>query len=173
MTVAQRPSRNSTQSRSTTRRAVAAGAVALGILALAACEKPTPRATVTVGSDSVSAEATCYTEGEKLSSAELKSCIGKKSEKTLTVDDGERIRIGVDPEIAKTGWAMVVNGQGTMAEASKATYRSFDFDQVFAPQQSPTGGASVPKSVKLTIIEISEAGQAKGAWQFTLKRASS
>jgi hypothetical protein len=161
------------QTRSTTRRAVAAGAVALGIIALAACEKPTPRATVTAGSDTVSTEAACYTQGEKLSPKELKGCIGKKSEKSLTVSDGERVRIGVDPEIAKTGWAMVVNGQGTMAEASKSPYRSFDFDTVFAPQQSPMGGASVPKTAKVTIIEVSEAGEAKGAWQFTLKRAES
>lgn len=161
-------------SRSKTRRtAIAAGAVALGLVALSACEKPTPKATVTVGSNSVSSEAACYNHGNELSNQALSSCV-KKTGKKLTVHPGERIRVGVDPDIAHSGWAMLVNGQGTMSEAAKDTYRSFDFDQIFAPQQSSSGGAAVPKTAQVTIIQVDESNsKAKGAWQFTLDRASS
>ncbi|MFI1965781.1 hypothetical protein ACH429_17005 [Streptomyces pathocidini] len=161
-----------TQHRSRTRRtAIAAGAVALGLVALSACEKPSPKATVTVGSNSVSAEATCYDKGEKLSQKALTDCIGSKSGHKLTVHDGQRVRIGVDPEVAESGWAMVVNGQGTMSEASRDTYRSFDFDEVFAPQQSATGTSGVPRTAQIAIIEVDKSGQAKGVWQYTLDRA--
>ncbi|MGP3999021.1 hypothetical protein [Streptomyces sp. 8N706] len=174
MSIATRRSRNSMQSRSrTARTAAAAGAVTLGLLALSACEKPTPLATVTVGSDTVSSEAACYTDGKKLSEKDLRDCISAKSGKKLTVSEGERIRIGVDPEVADSGWAMVVNGQGTMTEASKDTYRSFDYDEIFAPTQTPTGGGAAPKTAQVAIIEVDESGQAKGAWLFTLKRNSS
>ncbi|MGP3983526.1 hypothetical protein [Streptomyces sp. KR80] len=157
----------------TCRTATAAGAVVLGLVALSGCgDKPTPVATVTVGSNSVSAEAACYTEGEKLSEKKLRDCVGKKSDEKLTVHEGEKVRVGVDPEIAETGWALVINGQPAMSEASKDTYRSFDFDRVFAPQQSPGGGAAVPDSAQLTLIEVTKEGQGKGAWQFTLNRAS-
>jgi hypothetical protein len=158
--------------RSKTRRtAAAAGAVALGLVALSACEKPTPEATITVGSNSVSAEAACYNDGKKLSQQELGDCIGNKSEHKLNVSDGEKVRVGVEPEIADTGWAMVVNGQGTMTEASKDTYRTFDFDEIFAPQQSQAGAPGpAPKTAQVAIIQVDKAGQAKGAWQFTLKR---
>jgi hypothetical protein len=174
MTVAQRRSRDSMQFRSKTRRtATAVGAAALGLVALSACgAKPTPVATVTVGSNSVSAEAVCYSGGKELSQEKLRDCIGEKSDKKLTVHVGEKVRVGVDPEIAESGWAMVVNGQGTMTEASKATYRTFDYDEVFVPQQDQTGGAAVPESAQVTIIEVDKGGQAKGAWQFTLNRAS-
>jgi hypothetical protein len=161
-------------SRSKTRRTVAAAsAVALGLVALSACEKPTPQATVTAGADSVSAGAACYNDGKQLDQKKLGECIGKKSGNKLTVSEGEKVRVGVEPEIADSGWAMVVNGQGTMTEASKATYRSFDFDQIFAAQQSPTGGAAAaPKTAQVAIIQLNDAGQAKGAWEFTLKRSS-
>jgi outer membrane protein assembly factor BamE (lipoprotein component of BamABCDE complex) len=160
------------QFRSGTRRTAAAiGAAALGLVALSACEKPTPLATVSVGTNSVSSEAACYNDGKKLSQEELRDCIGESSAKKLTVHDGERIRVGVEPEIADSGWVMGVNGQGTMAEASKDTYRTFAFDQVFAPQQS-AAGVTAPKKAQVTIVEVTKDGQARGVWQFTLNRAS-
>ncbi|KAF4409968.1 MULTISPECIES: hypothetical protein [Streptomyces] len=174
MTVAKRPSRTTTQSRGRARRTAAAlGAVTLGLAALAACDKPTPMATVTVGSDSASAEASCWNDGKKLSEKDLQSCLTKKQGEKLTVSDGEQVRIGVEPEIAESGWAMVVNGQGTMPEASKDTYRSFDHDEIFAPQQGQSGAASVPKTAQVTIVEVDNKGAAKGTWSFTLERASS
>ncbi|MEV6317431.1 hypothetical protein [Streptomyces sp. NPDC051776] len=161
-------------SRSKTRRtAMAAGAAVLGLVALSACEKPTPLATVTVGSNSASAEAACYNDGKRLSQEKLKSCFSENSGKKVTVHDGEKVRVGVDPEIAESGWVMVVNGQPTMAEASKDTYRTFDFDQIFAPQQStPGGAAAAPKTAKVAIIELTGGDKPKGLWQFNLSKAS-
>ncbi|MFF3765709.1 hypothetical protein ACFYYR_16700 [Streptomyces sp. NPDC001922] len=174
MSIATRRSRLSMQTTGRTVRTVAAvGAAVFGLVALSACEKPTPLATVTVGSESVHSEAACYNDGKALSPKDLRHCISAKSDKKLTVSEGQRISVGVDPDIAESGWAMVVNGQGTMSEASKDTYRSFDFDQIFAPQQSPTGAAAAPKTAQVAIIEVGKGGKAKGAWQFTLNRASS
>jgi hypothetical protein len=159
--------------RSKTRRTAAlVGAVTLGLVTLSACEKPTPRATVTVGSSSVSAEAACYNDGKALDQKKLRECIGGQSHEKLTAHDGERIRIGVDPKIAKSGWVVVVNGQPTMSEKSTATYRSFNFDEVFAPQQSPSGAGAAPKKAQVTIIGLTEGGQANGTWQFTVNKAS-
>ena len=51
-------------SRSRRRRVVAAaGAVSAGLLVLSACDKPSPIATITVGTNSVNSEATCYNDG--------------------------------------------------------------------------------------------------------------
>ncbi|MEU6079314.1 hypothetical protein [Streptomyces sp. NPDC047108] len=159
--------------RSKTRRTVvAAGAAVLGLVALSACEKPTPLATVTVGSNSATAEAACYSD-KGISQKELQSCFSEKGGKKVTVHDGEKIRVGVDPEIAESGWVMVVNGQPTMAEASKDTYRSFDFDQIFAAQQGqPGGAAAAPKTAKVAIIELKGGDEPKGLWQFNLSKAS-
>ncbi|WP_051723008.1 hypothetical protein [Streptomyces albus] len=172
MTVATRPSRNPMQSRGRgLRTAGALAAVSLGLAALVACEKPTPMATVTAGSDSVSSEASCYNDGKKLAQKQLNDCLNKGGEE-LAVGDAERVRIGVDPEIAESGWAMVVNGQGVMPEASEDTYRSFDHDEIFAPRQGQSGGAEVPKTAKVTIVEVDKKGEARGTWSFTLKRES-
>jgi hypothetical protein len=156
----------------TRRTATAAGAVALGLLALSACEKPTAMATVTVGSESVSHEAACHADGKKLATEKLRECLDKDFGDQLTVHDGEKVRVGVDPEIAETGWAVVLNGQPAMSEASKDTYKTFPYDQVFAPQQGGLGGAQVPEKVRLTIIQVTKGGDASGTWQFTLKKAS-
>ena len=59
------------------RRALAAaGAVSAGVLVLSACDKPTPLATVTVGTSSVHSEATCGGEsGETVKTADLPKCL--------------------------------------------------------------------------------------------------
>lgn len=154
------------------RTAAALGAVSLMLAALAACEKPSPMATVTVGTESVSSQAGCYNDGKKLSQDQLAGCLEEKGGEKIAVSDGERVRVGVDPEVAESGWAMVVNGQGTMAEAAKDTYRSFDHEEIFAPQQGESGAATVPETAQVTLVEVDKSGAAKGTWSFTLERAS-
>ncbi|NJP99965.1 hypothetical protein HCK00_05285 [Streptomyces sp. PLAI1-29] len=146
-------------------------AVSLGLAALVACDKPTPMATVTAGSDSVSGEASCYESGKNIPQKQLSGCLDRKGEQ-LTVGDGDRVRIGVDPEIAESGWALVAGGQGVMPEASTSTYRSFAHDEIFAPRQGAQGGTEVPRTVQLTIVEVDKKGEARGTWSFTLKRES-
>lgn len=81
------------------RAATAACAVSLGLVALSACDKPTPLATVTVGSETVTAEASdgCYGDGKDLSSAKFKACLSAKPDKTIKVTPGTRCGSGWTP----------------------------------------------------------------------------
>ncbi|MET7764427.1 hypothetical protein ABZS86_30905 [Streptomyces sp. NPDC005355] len=156
------------------RAATAACAVSLGLIALSACDKPTPLATVTVGTTTVTAEAPngCYGDGKDLSSAKFKKCLSAKPDKTIKVGAGDKVRIGVDPEIAKSSWGLIANNP-VMAEASKETYRSFDSDTLFAQQNPQTGQTSLQKSVTITVAELGKGSQGiKGIWRFKLERDS-
>lgn len=157
------------------RAAAATGAVFLGLVALTACDKPTPMATVTVGSGSVHTEATdgCYDDGKALAKKASDACFNKKAHKTISVEPGEKVRIGVDPKIADSGWALIA-GSPMMSGPSKSTYRSFDSDALFEQKDPQTGqvvGSS--KKVTLVIVEFGKSGTAKGMWHVNLKRDDS
>ncbi|MEU6348606.1 hypothetical protein ABZ896_04690 [Streptomyces sp. NPDC047072] len=153
------------------RRAVAvAGAVSAGLLVLSACDKPTPRATVTVGSTSVSSEATCYDDGKDLGQAKATKCSLEKGDvKTIKVKQSETLRVGVDPKVADTGWALWINGQ-QMTYAYKKTYYAFEGVDLFAQSQ----GQAPQKTLYISIVEQDKAtsGQSKdykGVWNFKLE----
>ncbi|KOG33998.1 hypothetical protein [Streptomyces resistomycificus] len=154
------------------RRAVAvAGAVSAGLLVLSACDKPTPRATVTIGDESVSTEAQCYEDGKDLGKAEATKCTLKKASHTIEVPQSETLRIGVDPKIAETGWAMWINGQ-QVTNPSKKTYYYFEGVDLFADQQ----GQAAPKELNISIVEQDKSDTTvskvyKGVWNFKLKNA--
>jgi hypothetical protein len=146
-------------------RGTAAPGYAAGLLVLSACDKPTPRATVTVGKNSVSAEAACYDNGENIGRAEATRCALKKASDSIEVPQGETLRIGVDPEIADTGWALWINGQ-QVTPVYKKTYYSFQGVDLFSEQQ----GQPAPKQLYISIVEQNKAGsQFKGVWNFKLK----
>lgn len=147
------------------RRAAVIGAVVAGLAGLSACEQPTPYTTVTVGSESVHAEAVCYDDGDKLSNSKLRSCLEKKPSKTLKVASGERLRFGVDPEVADTGWFLAINGQPVMDPINQ-TYRSFNGDSFFTDPQT---GQQLDE-VRVTIVEGDEAGGGRGVWAYNLKQ---
>lgn len=173
MTTATRRSRTSTPSRGKAYRTVAAlGAVSFGLFALAACEKPTPLTTVTVGSDTVTTGAACYNDGKELSEKDLRTCLNEKPDQKISVGPGGKVRVGVEPEVADSGWAMVVNGQGVMDEASHDTYRSFSFDELFPVQQSQQGAMPPAKTAQVALIEVGKSNKPKGAWQFVVDRES-
>ncbi|MFI5676580.1 hypothetical protein [Streptomyces cellulosae] len=152
------------------RRAVAAaGAVSAGLLVLSACDKPTPRVTVTVGSHSVSAEAKCYDDGKDIGRQEATKCALKKASDGIEVPQSETLRIGVDPEIADTGWALWINGQ-QVTSVYKKTYYSFQGVDLFADQQ----GQAAPKTLYISIVQQNKAAQSnefKGVWNFKLQNA--
>lgn len=154
------------------RVAAAVGAVSLGLITLAACDKPTPLATVTVGTDSVHTEATkgCNGDGDPLSEKELKGCLSKKTGKSIKVAPGEKVRIGVEPEIAESGWVMV-SSNPIMKEPSEDNYRSFDSDTLFE-QKNPQTGESLGMSKKVTIavVELTKKDGPKAMWHFELER---
>ncbi|MFD7919041.1 DUF2771 domain-containing protein [Streptomyces sp. NPDC059740] len=160
------------------RRAGAAlGAVSLGLVALSSCSQPTPLATVTVGSGTVTAEASCYQDGKSLGEfsgqnkeniAKFSTCLNAKPKKTITVHPGEKVRLGVEPETADQGWFAAVNGNQQLSSVSKQTYASFDGEQLFYSQQG--GGPSDSATVSI----ISSKGSAfTGVWNVKLKRADS
>ncbi|WP_234325321.1 DUF2771 domain-containing protein [Streptomyces sp. NRRL WC-3626] len=146
------------------RRAVAvAGAVSAGLLVLAACDKPTPIATITVGSDSVSSEATCGGEGEALNTASLNKCLQDKDIDEITVDPTKTVRFGVDPDIADNGWTILMNGQ-PLVESSKKTYQEIPGSVFFNAQYGAQGDS--------TLVSIKEGEEsATGLWSFRLKKS--
>ncbi|CAM5441119.1 hypothetical protein [Streptomyces abikoensis] len=112
------------------RAAAAVGAVAFGLVALSACDKPTPLATVTVGSTTVTTEAACFDEGKKLDQNALNKCMADKSVKTVKVQPGDKVRVGVDPKMADKGWLVAVNAQ-QQTNQLKQTYTSLNGEQLF------------------------------------------
>ncbi|MFJ7064804.1 DUF2771 domain-containing protein [Streptomyces sp. NPDC101115] len=151
------------------RAAVALGAVSAGLLVLSACDKPTPLATVTVGSSSVNSEAACYNDGEALPDKEITACLNKKAGKSISVDPSDKIRFGVDPEIAEKGWTIFLNGTNAEPEPFKKTYRTIPASAFFASQM----GESTDKT-QVTIVESdAENKKVTGIWSFELKKKDS
>ncbi len=147
------------------RRAVAAaGAVSAGLLVLSACDKPTAMATVTVGSDSVSSEATCGGEGKSLTTEALNKCLQDKDIDEIEVDPLETVRFGVDPEIADNSWTILLNGQPLVDPMKNNTYQSIPGSVFFNAQYGAQGDS--------TLVSIKEGGEneATGLWSFRLKK---
>ncbi|MEW2545895.1 DUF2771 domain-containing protein [Streptomyces sp. NPDC047002] len=155
------------------RAGVVLGAVSAGLLVLSACDKPTPLATVTVGSDSVHSEAGCYNGGKALQTSTAQSCLNEKADHTITVGPDDTIGFGVDPALTDgdNGWALFLNGQQAEAQPSTATYRPIPAASFFQPDQT-TGQA--PKSVQVAIVESNKTSPSiRGIWHFELKMKSS
>ncbi|MFJ5777555.1 DUF2771 domain-containing protein [Streptomyces sp. NPDC093094] len=149
------------------RRAVAAaGAVSAGLLVLTACDKPTPVATVTVGSSSVNAEAVCYNDGEKLDAESLAQCAKNTDDiKSIEVGQDETVRFGVDPAVADNGWVVMVNGR-QFTDKSTKTYRTIPSSAFFNAQYGTEGATNTVS------IQEGEDG-VKGLWTFKLKQDES
>ncbi|MGW0788352.1 DUF2771 domain-containing protein [Streptomyces sp. NPDC002911] len=146
---------------------VALGAVSAGLLVLSACDKPTPLATVTVGGDSVNTEASCYNDGKALKESEIQGCLNKKAEKSVKVAMDDKVRFGVDPEVAEKGWTLFINGQQAEQEPYKGTYRSIPGSAFFASQT----GESTADKTQVSIVET-EGQKLTGIWHFQLTKTS-
>ncbi|MFI9646643.1 DUF2771 domain-containing protein [Streptomyces sp. NPDC052040] len=147
------------------RRAVAAlGAVSAGLLLLSACNKPTPLATVTVGTDSVSSQTDCYNDGKEVAAADLAKCLKSKDVKSVGVDPDATVRFGVDPAIADQGWTILLNGQ-PLTDSSKKTYRTIPGSVFFNSQYGASGNSS--------LVSIKEGeNKVTGLWSFKLTKKS-
>ncbi|WP_193783177.1 DUF2771 domain-containing protein [Streptomyces sp. E5N91] len=150
------------------RRAVAAvGAVSAGLLLLSACDEPTPIATITVGSDSVSSEATCGGKGKNLSPDDINKCLKDKDAKSITVDQDETVRFGVDPDIADKHWTILMNGQ-QLVEDSDKTYRTVPGSVFFNAQYGAQGDST---NVAVAVRDGKDDSQnITGVWVFELKK---
>ncbi|GAA4913662.1 DUF2771 domain-containing protein [Streptomyces coeruleoprunus] len=148
------------------RAGVALGAVSAGLLVLSACEKPTPLATVTVGSNSVHTEASCY-DSDGLKESKVQECLNQKGGKTVEVSMDDRVHFGVDPEVAEHGWTLFLDGQRAEQEPYTKTYRTIGASAFFAGQM----GAAAPESVRVSILETdSKSKKAIGVYHFQLKK---
>lgn len=145
------------------RRAVAAaGAVSAGLLVLSACDKPTPLATVTVGSSTVSEEATCGGEGDVLKADAVTKCLKGTGISSISVDPDETVRFGVEPDIADKGWTILMNGQ-PLTDSSTKTYRTIPGSVFFNAQYGAQGNS--------TLVSIKEGEkEVTGVWSFKLKK---
>ncbi|MGW0927138.1 DUF2771 domain-containing protein [Streptomyces sp. NPDC002644] len=150
------------------RRAVAAvGAVSAGLLVLTACgDKPSPVATVTVGSDSVHSEASCFDHGKEIKQEELTTCLQDKDVRTLRVDQDETVRFGVDPEIAESRWVILMNGR-PLVEDSGRTYRTIPASVFFSSQYGAQGNAT---TVAIQSLDPDDKAKTTGLWTFRLQR---
>ncbi|WP_329316710.1 hypothetical protein [Streptomyces sp. NBC_01262] len=152
------------------RRAAVIGAVSLGLVALSACEKPTPLATITVGDKTVTTEAAskCYLDGGKLATAAFAVCLNTaKPTQTIKVGAGDTVRIGVDPKIAKNGWLVAADlSQKTDVLTDKTYWTLDEKDSLFT--DSTTGTSA--DSVTLNIIETDgkDAKNYLGVWKVKL-----
>jgi hypothetical protein len=158
------------------RTATTIGAISLGLVALTACDKPTAQATVTVGSKSVQAEAAdkCYANDKKLPPEIWQACMRAKPTHHITVPVGDKVHIGVDPEIADKGWLIVrgANELDTSELLKNKTYWSEDSAAVFTLPDPQTGQPSAVKSVTLNVLEATDAHgeNVYRVIQFTLTR---
>lgn len=146
---------------------VALGAVSAGLLVLSACDKPTPLATVTVGGDSVNTEASCYNDGKALKESKIQDCLNKKAEKSVEVAMDDKVRFGVDPEVAEKGWTLFINGQQAEQEPYRRTYRSISGSAFFTSQ---TGETTADKT-QVSVVET-EGQKLTGIWHFQLTKKS-
>ncbi|MFH9979836.1 DUF2771 domain-containing protein [Streptomyces sp. NPDC017179] len=148
------------------RAAAALGAVSAGLLLLSACNKPTPLATITVGTNSVSSQTDCYNDGKDIGVLGLKKCLDPKSKniETIKVDPDETVRFGVDPSIAEKGWTILMNGQ-PLTDSSKKTYRTIPGSVFFNAQYGASG--------KSTLVSIKQGeNKVSGLWSFLLTKDS-
>ncbi|MBD0734680.1 hypothetical protein [Streptomyces sp. CBMA29] len=157
------------------RAATTIGAVSLGLVALTACDKPTPLATVTVGTRSVTAEAVdkCYAHGKLLPQTIFEACLTAAPKHHLTVGLGDQVRIGVDPKLAKKGWLLANGTQLVTQELLKnQTYWTLDSDTLFTVQDQQTGQSTQVKEVTLNIVESGDLTGRKtyGIWKIKLVR---
>lgn len=148
------------------RAGVALGAVSAGLLVLAACDKPTPLATVTVGDNSINTEADCYNDGQAIQTADIQPCLNKKAEKVVEVSMGDQVHFGVDPGIAEHGWTLFINGQQAEQEPYKKTYRTVPGSAFFSTQTGET-----TNDTQVSIVETS-GKTLTGIWHFEFKKIS-
>ncbi|MHB9860865.1 DUF2771 domain-containing protein [Streptomyces sp. YIM S03343] len=146
------------------RTVAAAGAVSAGLLVLSACDKPTPIATITVGTSSVHSEATCYNDGNALKLADLTDCLKATDIESIKVDPDATVRFGVDPKIADSGWTILLNGQA-LTDSSTKTYRTIPGSVFFNAQYGASGNS--------TLVSVKEGDKStKGLWSFKFKKDS-
>ena len=153
---------------------VVAIASATAFLALAACEKPAPSATVFSGTTSAHREAICWSF-DAAKAVEKGDCsIDLEAQPadelaTTLLDEiavipaapGETVGISVDPAVAETGWLVSINGAVLTRSPLTETYFRF----TMPPRPLRNGDA------QLVVQAVTEGGdQIRGSWIFGLTK---
>jgi hypothetical protein len=155
------------------RRLVLALALPVAALALTACEKPAPGATVFSGTTSVHREALCwssdparaYTQEDcsvDVSGAGSQESVFQALDDyvaTLEVSAGDTVGISVDHEVAESGWSVTINGRPLHRDLLTETYFRF----TMPPQPLRRGSAEM--QIQASTLD---ATLARGFWVFRL-----
>ncbi len=140
------------------RHAAVAGAVVLGAFALTGCEKPTPIVTLVNGSNSVSSEESC-SKSDLADPVKLEKCA--KDSKVLKVTTGTTLRIGVDKELADSGW------QVEIGDGKSDVIKDKTFQNIFTV---PDDAFEDEKQIAVAVYKVDKSGDRVGAWAFTLEK---
>lgn len=155
--------------RRSVRTVLAVGVTTCAVLGLSGCDKPSPVATLTVGSDSVHNHDTCANDGKKLGEKQLQKCAEDAKSKSISITNSDTLRFGVDPDVAERGWEVITtvpdqqSGQQQplrLVEYTKKTY---------ATTQSLPLSMLADKS-DVAVVERDENGDAFNVWNFTLDK---
>lgn len=145
------------------RKALLAAVLVIAPLALAACEKPGPGASVVSGTSSAWREAICWAhDGDALEPGTCAQDLIERATAGGTVAEipvlpGDTVGISVDPVVAETGWYPVIGNQRLTTRPVTSTYYRFTYPDL---QELPTDG---------TLLQV-VAGDAatRGIWVFKL-----
>ncbi|MFJ6216974.1 hypothetical protein ACIQGZ_27135 [Streptomyces sp. NPDC092296] len=154
---------------------IGAATVGFSVAHATGVEKPVNRmVTLVAGTGSINSEPTCWNDGKPLDEAAQQACqtkVGKlqKSGKlpTIEVNNGDRVGVGVDPDIAKRGWGAYTDA-GSQTPAFIATPRknSTYSGSVAAPTVLKSG----EKDTLVTVYEADVKNQEiYGVWYFVLR----
>ncbi|BFV57780.1 hypothetical protein KCMC57_up28840 [Kitasatospora sp. CMC57] len=152
---------------------IGAGTVGLSIAHASSEGKPNePKATLVVGRSSMAAGPACYNDGKPLDEAAQAKC-QKDAQKALQegtlpssdVKIGDRIGVGVAPEVAEKGWFAFTDG----GQQQRATLASTRTGSTFSGLLPASGLLASTKKTQVTVVEANEkTGDIIGVWYFQL-----
>lgn len=152
-----------------TRRSIAlAAGIALVGVGLAGCTKPAPGVSVFSGTQSVNAEALCWSGTD--TAFDPKTCaqdmIAKAADggasSVVPVVPGDVIGISVDTAVADAGWYPVIGGNALTKTPITSTYFRFTYPEL---QAIPADGLPM-------MVVAGDNDHMRGVWSFTLTSAS-
>ncbi|CAM5705147.1 hypothetical protein STENM327S_08436 [Streptomyces tendae] len=98
---------------------------------------------------------------------EIDKCLQDKDAKSITVDQDETVRFGVDPDVADKHWTILMNGQ-QLVEDSDKTYRTVPGSVFFNAQYGAQGNST---NVAVAARDGKDDSQnITGVWVFKLKK---
>jgi hypothetical protein len=145
------------------RRLALVSAIAVAGLALAACEKPPPGASVFSGTTTEHRGALCWSFNEASLTPEqcaqdvIQGALNGDGVASIPTAANQTVGISVDPSVADVGWYPILGDQRLTQEPVRSTYFRFVFPAVQVPSQG----------VPLQIV-AGDGQNTRGIWIFRL-----